>query len=111
VRTIAPTLRERTGKREAMGCSGVNCPPRPRTKRKLPKASPKSKPRPLPDQCYDFFVRDSRDGEKWGPYDTPTSAKKQQEWLRAYVEPHMRCVYYVTFNVNEQKVLWWYSAK
>src|SRR6202142_2001127 len=101
----AARLRARKGQATAMGCSGVNCPPRPRTKRKLPKAPPKSKPRPLTDQCFAFFVPDSRDGEEGGPYDTLTSAKKQPGWLRRHFEPHMPAFYYVTANFNEQNAL------
>ena len=58
----------------------------------------------LPEYCYNFYVIDSRDGEKWGPYATILRAKEQLKWLRERMAPHVRCVYYLNREVSERKV-------
>lgn len=67
--------------------------------------APVGKRRLLPDACYDFFVVDGRDGERWGPFDTPHKASRESKRLRGGVDHWNRCVFKLIHEVNERKVL------
>lgn len=65
----------------------------------------KSKSRLLPDDCYDFFVRDGRDGETRGPFGDAGRAREIWLLLRASVESYKRPCFTIEWRVNERKTL------
>ena len=61
--------------------------------------------RKLPEECYDFWVEDGRDGEESRVFPTYfEAAHKRSEW-RAKLPTYERLVIQVRWQVNEEKVL------
>ncbi len=58
----------------------------------------------LPDQLYDFFARDSRDGERRGPFDTKHQALAARDEWRTSLELWIRCCIHVTKRLSKAKI-------
>jgi hypothetical protein len=58
----------------------------------------------LPESIYDFYAKDSRDGEARGPFHTRARARKAaQEW-RHTLNSWQRCCISVYHELSERKI-------
>lgn len=65
--------------------------------------------RKLPEEFYDFFVHDGRDGEEWGPFDTLARARVEARARRKPLESYTRCVITIRWSLSEEKTKNYYD--
>ncbi len=59
----------------------------------------------LPEAAYDWIVRDGRDGEEWGPFDTKAAASEERKRRARPLPFYARPAIEVVTKINERKVL------